>query len=76
MITHLRGNVEKISDSEIVIDVSGVGYRVNCSQRVVDYAKSNTCNVLIYTELIIRDISWVLYGCVSEQERFLFNAFT
>lgn len=73
MIAHLKGNVERVLDNEIIIDVSGVGYRVVCSQRVIDYVRSNRNDVVIYTDLQIRDTAWTLYGFTSDSERILFN---
>lgn len=73
MIAHLKGNVEKVLDSEIIVDVSGVGYRVVCSQRVIDYVRNNRNDVVIYTDLQIRDTAWTLYGFTSDKERILFN---
>lgn len=74
MIAHLRGNVINFSENCIILDVNGVGYEVICSKRVIDSANSEENNLSIFTELIVRDSSWTLYGFLSEQEKTMFDA--
>lgn len=79
MISHLKGVVEKILDNAIIMDVNGVGYRVLCSSRTIASASSfaGTESLMhIFTELIVREDSWTLYGFISEAERLWFNKLT
>lgn len=75
MIAHLKGRVENISESSLVLDVNGVGYNVICSARTLSEAKSEP-HLKLFTELVVREDSWTLYGFFSEQEKFWFNTLT
>ena len=76
MIAHLRGDVIKIAENEIILDVNGVGYEVICSKKIVDYANREPHNLSIFTELVVRDMAWTLYGFFCEQEKIMFDALT
>lgn len=79
MISHLKGTVEKIAENSLVIDVNGVGYRVICSARTLHAANdlvNSTALIHVFTELIVREDAWVLYGFISESERFWFGKLT
>jgi len=75
MIAHLNGTVEKVSDSSVVLDVNGVGYNVICSTRTINNAQISS-RLKLYTEMVVREDSWTLYGFLSEQEKFWFNTLT
>ncbi|MDR1561193.1 MAG: Holliday junction branch migration protein RuvA [Holosporaceae bacterium] len=74
MITHLNGTVKKIAENSLIIDVNGVGYSIICSSRTLNEACNHSGLVHIFTVLNIREDAWTLYGFISEQERFWFNA--
>jgi len=76
MIACLRGNVISVSENCVILEVSGVGYQVICSQRVIDAATTSPHNLFLHTELIIRENAWTLFGFYSEQERDMFNMLT
>ncbi|MDR3151764.1 MAG: Holliday junction branch migration protein RuvA [Holosporaceae bacterium] len=74
VISHLKGTVEKISDSFIVLDVNGIGYTLTCSARTTGNAENLKNTLLhIFTVLSVREDSWTLFGFSSESERFWFN---
>jgi Holliday junction DNA helicase RuvA len=73
MISHIKGTVERIMDSSIIVDVNGVGYCVLCSSRTINEVRGYSGIVHIFTALNIREDSWILYGFISERERFWFN---
>lgn len=73
MIAHLRGDVIKIAENEIIIDVNGVGYEVICSRKIIDQANREPHGLSIFTELIVRDVGWTLYGFLSRQEKVMFD---
>lgn len=75
MIAHLKGIVEKVSESSVILDVNGVGYNVICSSRTLGEAK-NEPHLKLYTELIVREDAWTLYGFLTEREKFWFNTLT
>ena len=61
----------------MIVDVNGVGYNVLCSSRMVGEAQSLKGQItLIYTELVVREDSWTMFGFLSERERFWFNTLT
>lgn len=76
MIASLRGNVIKISETEIVIETNGVGYKIICSQRVISNVKQNSGVCFVFTEFVVREASLTLYGFLTETERELFNLLT
>ena len=76
MIACLRGNVISVSENYVILDVSGVGYQVICSQRVIDAATTSPHNLFLHTELIIRENAWSLFGFRTEQEKDIFNMLT
>ena len=76
MISHLKGTVEKVTDNSLIIDVNGVGYNVICSSRTISAASRISGIVHLFTELIVREDSWTIYGFISEKEKFWFNTLT
>jgi len=59
-----------------VIDVGGVGYLVQCSGRTLDALGPIGGEVLILTELQVREDAWTLFGFGSTAERDAFRALT
>lgn len=76
MISYLKGIIEKISDNSVIIEVNGVGYNVICSSRTISAASNISGIVCLFTELIMREDSWTIYGFISEREKFWFNTLT
>lgn len=76
MISHLKGTVESTSENTLVIDVNGVGYSVLCSSRTISAANGASGIVHIYTVLNVREDAWIMYGFISEKERFWFQTLT
>ncbi|MDR0678052.1 MAG: Holliday junction branch migration protein RuvA [Holosporaceae bacterium] len=76
MIAYLKGTVDKVAENSIIIDVNGVGYSVICSSRTIGEARNHLDAIHIFTVLNIREDAWILYGFISEQERFWFNVLT
>jgi Holliday junction DNA helicase RuvA len=74
MISYLKGTVEKIAENFIILDVNSVGYHVICSARTINTVQQNSSNIVqVFTVLNVREDSWILYGFISERERFWFN---
>jgi Holliday junction DNA helicase RuvA len=76
MIARLFGTLAEVGGDTAVIDVSGVGYRVHCSGRTLDALGSVGGEVLVLTELQVREDAWTLFGFGSAQERDSFRALT
>ena len=72
MISRLRGVVLSIKSPVAIIDVGGVGFRVSCSQAVLDTLDIGRTADL-HTHLIVREDDLALYGFASEEEVGLFQ---
>ena len=76
MIARLSGNLAEITADGAVIDVGGVGYQVHCSGRTLDAIGPIGGEVLLLTELQVREDAWTLFGFGSAAERDSFRALT
>jgi Holliday junction DNA helicase RuvA len=76
MIARLSGILAEASADTAVIDVAGVGYQVHCSGRTLDALGPVGSEVLVLTELQVREDAWTLFGFGSPAERDSFRALT
>ena len=76
MIARLSGILAELNADTAVIDVGGVGYLVLCSARTLDALGPIGGEVLVLTELQVREDAWTLFGFGSAQERDSFRALT
>jgi holliday junction DNA helicase RuvA len=76
MIARLTGILAEVSADSAVIDVGGVGYQVHASGRTLDSIGPIGGEVLILTELQVREDAWTLFGFGSATERDSFRALT
>jgi Holliday junction DNA helicase RuvA len=76
MIARLSGILAETASDSAVIDVSGVGYLVHLSTRTLDALGPVGGEVLILTELQVREDAWTLFGFGSAAERDAFRALT
>jgi holliday junction DNA helicase RuvA len=76
MIARLSGILAEISSDTAVIDVGGVGYLVHLSGRTLDALGPVGAQVLVLTELQVREDAWTLFGFGSAVERDSFRALT
>ena len=76
MIARLSGTLAETSADTAVIDVGGVGYQVHCSGRTLDSLGPIGGDVLVLTELQVREDAWTLFGFGSATERDSFRALT
>src|SRR3954470_14324011 len=76
MIARLSGILAEIVADGAVIDVAGVGYQVHCSGRTLDAIGAVGGDVLLLTELQVREDAWTLFGFGSAVERDSFRALT
>src|SRR5438045_6440667 len=76
MIARLSGLLAETSAEGAVIDVGGVGYLVQCSGRTLDAIGPIGGEVVILTELQVREDAWTLFGFGSTAERDSFRALT
>jgi Holliday junction DNA helicase RuvA len=76
MIARLSGILAELTADGAVIDVGGVGYLVQMSGRTLDAVGPVGGEVLILTELQVREDAWTLFGFGSAVERDAFRALT
>src|SRR5215216_4174344 len=76
MIARLSGLLAETSPDGAVIDVGGLGYLVQCSGRTLDSLGPVGGEVLLLTELQVREDAWTLFGFGSTAERDSFRALT
>lgn len=76
MIASLTGRLAEAAADHVVIDVNGVGYLVLASGRTLDALGPVGSDVLLLTELQVREDGWTLFGFGSAGERETFRILT
>jgi Holliday junction DNA helicase RuvA len=76
VIARLTGLLAETHADGAVIDVGGVGYLVQCSGKTLDSLGPVGGEVLLLTELQVREDAWTLFGFGSVSERDAFRALT
>jgi Holliday junction DNA helicase RuvA len=72
MIAHLNGTVTTINPDGAVIDIGGVGLRVQCTPDTLANLTPGTV-AQVATSLIVREDSLTLFGFASDDERNVFD---
>ncbi len=72
MIAAVRGEVLVRRADHVVIEASGVGYRLTVSAETLRSVPAAGQETFLHTETVSRDDSLSLYGFASEEERDLF----
>src|ERR1700745_2201482 len=76
MIARLTGTLAEANSDSAAGDVAGVGYLVHLSARTLDALGVVGGQVLVLTELQVREDAWTLFGFGSSAERDAFRALT
>ena len=76
MIARLSGTLAEVTADSAVIDVAGVGYLVQMSGKTLAAMGPAGGEVVILTELQVREDAWTLFGFGSTAERDSFRALT
>jgi Holliday junction DNA helicase RuvA len=76
MIARLSGILAELTADGAVIDVGGVGYLIQMSGKTLDAIGPIGGEVVILTELQVREDAWTLFGFRSPVERDSFRALT
>jgi Holliday junction DNA helicase RuvA len=76
MIASVRGQVLVRRPDHVVVECAGVGYRLAVSANSMRTIPAVGADVLLHTQLIVRDDGMHLYGFASEDERELFLLLT
>jgi holliday junction DNA helicase RuvA len=73
MISYLAGTIIAKQDSFIILNVSGVGYKVFVSEKTLDSISKNEQEVELFCHLHVRENTLDLYGFTSMPELELFE---
>jgi len=76
LIARLSGILAEVSADSAIIDVGGVGYVVHLSGKTLGAIGPVGGEVMILTELQVREDAWTLFGFGSTIERDAFRALT
>ena len=76
MIARLSGTLAEMTADGAVIDVGGVGYLVHLSGKTLSVIGTVGSEVVILTELQVREDAWTLFGFGSAEELDSFRALT
>jgi Holliday junction DNA helicase RuvA len=76
MIARLSGILAELGTDNAVIDAGGIGYLVQLSGKTLAALGPVGGEVLVLTELQVREDAWTLFGFGSVQERDSFRALT
>lgn len=69
MIARLTGKLAESGTDSCVLDVAGVGYLVHCSARTLEAIGDIGGEVLLLTEMQVREDSMTLFGFMTAAER-------
>lgn len=72
MIARLKGEIIENNLSSVIIDVSGVGYKVNCTTENAKGLHVGS-EIQIHTFLDVKETSMELYGFILEEDKKLFE---
>jgi len=72
MFDFIKGRVHEIDSDKIVIEVNGIGYKINSSITSTSSIKIGE-ETMIYTNMVVREDGIRLYGFVSKEELNFFN---
>ncbi len=76
MIAALRGTIIEKSTSEVLVDVNGVGFRVNCSKLVMAELPEEKESVSLRIRTVVREDALELFGFLSREEEAMFLLLT
>jgi Holliday junction DNA helicase RuvA len=73
MIASLRGRLKAKEKDCLIVDVSGVGFKVHVPTTLLDRVEGPGHEVELFTYLHVRENELALYGCASQEEMALFE---
>ncbi|MBS2028896.1 MAG: Holliday junction branch migration protein RuvA [Deltaproteobacteria bacterium] len=76
MIARLSGTVEEKTEDTLVVDVNGVGYRVNMSLIALTRAPREGERVKLRIQTVVREDAFDLFGFLDSEEEELFKLLT
>lgn len=76
MISKLKGLVEEVGETYVVLDVQGVGYHLTCSGGALAALPHPGQTITLWTQMLVREDDISLIGFHSPEERRLFKLLT
>ena len=73
MIAHLRGTLEHVDQTHVIIDVNNIGYKVNVPSAVLSRLPAIGQTVKLFTLQVVREDDISLYGFLAKEEKALFS---
>ncbi|HOT94927.1 MAG TPA: Holliday junction branch migration protein RuvA [Methanoregulaceae archaeon] len=74
MFAYLEGTVDSVDERSAVIDVGGIGFRVQAPAPVLAALRPERGRVRVHTHLAVREDGWSLYGFLDPRDREVFRA--
>ncbi len=73
MIDHISGELASTGDRWVVIDIGGIGYRVQVTGPMLQGLPEPGSHIMVHTHMVVRDDDIQLYGFSHPRERELFT---
>lgn len=73
MIATLTGTLKAKTPTEVLVDVSGIGYSLMIPFSTFEMLGEIDTRVMLFTHLHVREDAMLLYGFATEEERFFFR---
>ncbi len=73
LIDYIKGSIEFIGEDYIVIENNGIGYRIYTSAYSIAKLNENTDNIIIYTQMVVREDDISLCGFADRSELKIFE---
>lgn len=73
MIEYLEGSLKEKRPTSCLIEVNGIGYKINIPLSTFAKLGNPDCQIKLLTSLYIREDSWELYGFYTAKEKEFFN---
>ena len=75
MFAYLEGRVTEKRNTEMVVDVGGVGFLVNATPQTMSRMSTDK-ESRVYTKLVVKEDGWDLFGFASREEQEMFEKLT
>ncbi|MBX3650372.1 MAG: Holliday junction branch migration protein RuvA [Burkholderiales bacterium] len=73
MIGRVTGRLLAKQPPQITVDVQGIGYEIDVPMSTLYQLPATGAEVILYTQLVVREDAHLLYGFATEAERALFR---
>ncbi|MCH5274284.1 MAG: Holliday junction branch migration protein RuvA [Lachnospiraceae bacterium] len=73
MIAYVKGEIAELTESNVVVEVGGVGFNVGISARVAQSLPDIGEEVKLHTYTLVREDAFSLYGFLSRSELEIFK---